>query len=196
MTHCNFLMCSLLSVSMSRYRRTDEKNHCRRLSRVSTIIATTSRRCPRREQTSSRPRSGCTDPGVVPCPDIPEAPASPCNIIPCEPINCESKLYLESPLADCDVDYLLKNQNAEVHRMRSSGQKGYWYLPASPVTTSSSPEQRESRLFSTSRQSSSRKPKFSYSIGAGRMRREEVKARHGRLRKGYGYHQWLGPGAM
>ena len=25
---------------------------------------------------------------VVPCPDIPEAPASPCNIIHCEPINC------------------------------------------------------------------------------------------------------------
>ena len=32
--------CRLLNVSMSRYRRTDEKNHCRRLSRVSTIIAT------------------------------------------------------------------------------------------------------------------------------------------------------------
>jgi hypothetical protein len=49
---------------------------------------------------------------VVSSPDIPEAPASPCNIIYCEPINCESKLYLESPLAECDVDYLLKNQNA------------------------------------------------------------------------------------
>ena len=61
---------------------------------------------------------------VVPCPDIPEAPASPCNIIHCEPINCESKLYLESPLAECDVDDLLKNQNAEVHRMRFPDQKG------------------------------------------------------------------------
>ena len=134
---------------------------------------------------------------VVPCPDIPKAPASSCNIIHCEPINCESKLYLESPIAECNVDHLLKNQNAEVYRMLSSGQKWYW-LPASPVTTSPSPEQRESRLFSTSRQPepSSRKPKFSDSIGAGRMRREEVKARHGRLRKGYGYHQWLGPGAM
>ena len=130
---------------------------------------------------------------VVPYPYIPEAPASPCNIIPCEPIKCESNLYLESPLAECDGYYLLKNQNAEVHRMWSSGQKGYW-LPASPVTTSPSPEQRESRLFSTSRQPSSRKPKFSDSIGAGRMRREE--ARHCRLRQGYGYHQWLGPGAM
>ena len=107
----------------------------------------------------------------------------------------ESKLYLESLLTECNVDYLLKNQNAEVHRMWSSGQKGYW-LPAPPVTTSPSPEQRESRLFSTSRKTSSRKPKFSDSIGTGRMLREEVKARHGRLRKGYGYHQWLGPGAM
>ena len=49
---------------------------------------------------------------VVPCPDIPEVTASPCNIIHGEPINGESKLYLESPLAECDVDYLLKNQNA------------------------------------------------------------------------------------
>ena len=57
---------------------------------------------------------------VVPCPDIPEAPASSCNIIHCEPINCESKLYLESPRAECDVDYLLKNQNAEVYRMLTS----------------------------------------------------------------------------
>jgi hypothetical protein len=60
---------------------------------------------------------------VVPCPDIPEAPASPCNrdIIHCEPINCESKLDLESPLAECDVDHLLKDQNAEAYRMRSPG---------------------------------------------------------------------------
>ena len=79
--------------------------------------------------------------------------------------------------------------------MLSPGQKGYWLL-ASPLTTSPSPEQRESRLFSTSRQPSLRKPKFSDSIGAGCMWREEVKARHGRLRKGYGYHQWLGPDAM
>ena len=42
---------------------------------------------------------------VVPCPDIPEAPASPCNILPCEPIKCEFNLYLESPLAECDIDY-------------------------------------------------------------------------------------------
>ena len=59
---------------------------------------------------------------VVPCPDIPEAPASPCDIIHHEPITSESesKLHLESPIAECDVDYrdLLKNQNAEVHRMR------------------------------------------------------------------------------
>ena len=89
---------------------------------------------------------------VVPCPDIPEASASPCNIIHCEPINlnCKSKLYLESPLAECDVDYLLK---AKVHRMLFPGQKGYW-PSASPVTSSPSPEQRESRLFSTSRQPS------------------------------------------
>ena len=113
----------------------------------------------------------------------------------CESINCESKLYLESPLAECDVDYLLKNQNAEVHRIRFPDQKGYW-PPASPITTSPSPVQRESRLFSTSRQPSSRKPKFSDSIGVERMLREEVKARHGRLRNGYGYHQWLGPGEM
>jgi hypothetical protein len=32
---------------------------------------------------------------VVPSPDIPKAPASPCNIIHCEPINCQSKLYLD-----------------------------------------------------------------------------------------------------
>jgi hypothetical protein len=111
------------------------------------------------------------------------------------PIYCESKLYLESPLAECDVDYLLKNRNAEIHRMRSPGQNGY-RLPASPVTASPSPEQRESRPVSTSRQPSSRKPKFSNSIGAVRMQREEVKARHGRLHKGYGYHQWLDLGAM
>ena len=132
---------------------------------------------------------------VVPCPDIPEAPASSCNIIHCEPINCESKIYLESPLAECDVDYPLKKQNAEVYRMLSSGQKGYW-LPALPVATSPNLEQRQSRLVSTSRQPSSRKLKVSYSIEAGRMLRDEVKARHGRLRKGYGYHQWLAPGAM
>ena len=103
---------------------------------------------------------------------------------------------MESPLAEFDVDYLLKkkNQNAEVHQMLSSGQKGYWLL-ASPLITSPSPEQRESRLFSTSRQPSLRKPKISYSIRVERTRREEVKAR-GRLRKGYGYHQWLDPGAM
>ena len=94
-----------------------------------------------------------------------------------------------------DIDYLLNNQKAEVHRRRSSGQKGYW-LPASPVTASPSQEQRESRLFSTNRQPSSCKPKFSYSIGTERMRREEVKARHGWLCNGYGYHQWLDPGAM
>ena len=47
---------------------------------------------------------------VVPCPDIPEAPASPSNIIHHEPINWESKLHLESLIAECDVDYLLKNQ--------------------------------------------------------------------------------------
>ena len=132
---------------------------------------------------------------VVPCPDIPEAPASPCNILHRKPISFESKLYLESPLTECDVDYLLKNQNAEVHRMWSSGQQGYW-LPAPQVTTSPIPEKRESRLLSTSCKASSRKPKLSDQIGTGRMRREEVKARHGRLRKGYGYHQWLGPGAM
>ena len=40
MTHHNFTMCRLLSGSRSRYRRTNEKNHCSRLSRVSAIIAT------------------------------------------------------------------------------------------------------------------------------------------------------------
>ena len=109
--------------------------------------------------------------------------------------DCESNLYVESPLAECDIDYQLENQNAEVHRMLSSGQKGYW-LPALPVATSPNLEQRQSRLVSTSRQPSSRKLKVSYSIEAGRMLRDEVKARHGRLRKGYGYHQWLAPGAM
>ena len=69
--------------------------------------------------------------------------------------------------------------------MLSPGQKGY-RLPASPVTASPIPEQLESRLFSTSRQPSSSKPKFSDPIGLERMRREEVKARHGRLRKEYG----------
>ena len=105
---------------------------------------------------------------VVPCPDIPEAPASSCNIIHCEPINCESKIYLESPLAECDVDYPLKKQNAEVCRMLSSGQKGYW-IPALPVTTSPNLEQRQSRLVSTSCQPSSRKLKVSDSIEAGYM---------------------------
>ncbi len=104
----------------------------------------------------------------------------------CWPINCESKLYLESPLAECDVDYLHKNQNAEVHpRMWSPGLKGY-RLPATPVTARPSPEQRESRLSSTSRQPSSRKPKFSDPIRVVHMQREEVKAQHGRLHKGYG----------
>ena len=41
MANRNLSVCRLLSVSMSRYRRTSEKNHCRRLSRVSTIIAAT-----------------------------------------------------------------------------------------------------------------------------------------------------------
>ncbi len=116
---------------------------------------------------------------VVPCPDIQEAPALPCNMIHCETTNCESKLYLESPLAECDVDYQLKNQNTEVHHR----------LPSSPVTASPSLEQRESRPFSTSRQPSLRKPKFSDPIGIEWMQREEVKARHSRLRKGYGFHQ-------
>ena len=107
-------------------------------------------------------------------PNIPEAPASPCNIIHCEPINCKSKLHLVSPIAECDVNYLLKNQTARVHWMLFPGQKGNW-PSASPVTASPSPEQRESRLFSTSRQRSSRKPKFSDSIGTGRMWREVVK---------------------
>ena len=102
---------------------------------------------------------------------------------------------MESPIAECDVDYLLKNQIAEVHWMLFPDQKGYW-PPALPVATSPSPMQRESRLFSTSRQPSLPKPKLSDSIGAERMRREEVKAQHGRLRKGYGYHQWLDPGVM
>ena len=132
---------------------------------------------------------------VIPCPDIPEAPASPCNIIHCEPINCESNQDLESPLAECYVDYLLKDQNAKVYRMLSPGQNRY-RLPALPVTASPSPMQRESRSFSTSCQTSSRKPKFSNLFGTVRMLREEVKARHGRLSKGYGYHQWLDPGAM
>ncbi len=114
---------------------------------------------------------------------------------PLRAINCESKLYLEAQLAECDFDYLLKNQNAEVHRVRSPGQKGY-RLPASLVTASPSLEQRESRLFSTSSPPSSRKPKFSDPVGIEWMRREEVKARHGKLRKGYGYHQWLDPGAV
>ena len=83
----------------------------------------------------------------------------------------------------------------QVHRMLSSGQKGYW-IPASPVMTSPGPEPQESRLFSASRKTSSRKPKISEPIGTGRMRREEVKALHGRLPKGNGYHQWLDPGAM
>ena len=44
MAHSNFSVCRLLSVSesRSRYRRTNEKNHCRRLSRVSMNIATSS----------------------------------------------------------------------------------------------------------------------------------------------------------
>ncbi len=82
---------------------------------------------------------------------------------------------MESLLAECDVDYMLKNQNAEVHQMLSPGQNGYWLL-ASLVTASPSPEQRESRLFSTSRQPSSYKPKFSNPIWAVRMQQEEVKA--------------------
>ncbi len=48
---------------------------------------------------------------------------------------------LNPPLAECDVDNLLKNQNAEVHHMWSPGQNGY-RLPALPVTASPSPEQR------------------------------------------------------
>ncbi len=73
-------------------------------------------------------------------------------------------------------------------------------LAASPVTPSPCPEQWESRIFNTSRQPSSHKPKFFYPIiGEDRMRREdvkEVKARHGRLHKAYGYHQWLNSGAL
>jgi hypothetical protein len=112
---------------------------------------------------------------VVPSPDIPEVPASPCNIIHCEPINCKSKLYLESPLAECDVDCLLKNQNTEVHRMLSPGQNGY-RLQESPVTASPSVEQRESRPFNTSRQPSSRIP--SSPIRSGRSACCERKSRH------------------
>jgi hypothetical protein len=37
---------------------------------------------------------------------------------------------LESPLPEYDVDYLLKNQNAEAHWMLSLSQNGY-RLPAS-----------------------------------------------------------------
>ncbi len=79
--------------------------------------------------------------------------------------------------------------------MLSPGQNGYRLL-ASLVTASPSPKQRESRSFSTSCQTSSRKPKFSDLFWTVCMLREEFKALHGRLRKGYGYHQWLDPGAM
>ena len=133
MAQHTFSMCRLLSVSMTRYCRTDEKNHCRRLSVTVSGIYDHSNVIDDAIQDENR-NPHVQDPGaqtlwiqkVVSCPDIPEAPASSCNIIHCrgEPINCESKLYLESPLAECDVDYLLKNQNAEVYRMRSSGQKG------------------------------------------------------------------------
>ncbi len=34
-------------------------------------------------------------------------------------------MMMGSPLAECDVDYLLKNQNAEVYRMWSPGQNEY-----------------------------------------------------------------------
>ena len=183
---------------MSRYRRNYEKNHCSRLCHDHSNVFDDAIQDENRNPYVRDPVAQTLGiEKVVPCPDIPEAPASPCNIIHREPINCESKLHFESPIAECDVDYLFKNQNAEIHRMRFPDQKGYW-PQASQVTTSPSPVQRESRLFSTSRQPSSRKPnlKLSDSIGVERMLREEVKARHGRLRKGYGYHQWLGPGAM
>jgi hypothetical protein len=70
------------------------------------------------------------------------------------------------------------------------GQNGY-RLPASPVTASPSPEQRESRLFNTSRPPSLHKPRFSDPIGVVRMQQEECKAEHGRLRK----RVWLPPAA-
>ncbi len=82
-------------------------------------------------------------------------------------MNCKSKLYLESPLAECDVDHLLKIQNAKVYRtlMLSQGQNGY-RLPAPQITASPSLRKRESGPVSTSRQPSLRKPKYSHSIGA------------------------------
>ncbi len=49
--------------------------------------------------------------------------------------------------------------------------------------------------FAASRQPSLHKPKFFESIVV-RMLREEVKALQGRLCNGYGYCQWLDPGAM
>ena len=165
MTHHNFSMCRLLSVSMSRYRR-----NMRRITAAGCLrcLRSWQRRNVVDDAIQDENRnpyvrdSGAQTLGiqkVVPCPDIPEAPASPCNIIHCKSINCESKLHLESLIAECNVDYLLKNQKAEVHLMLSLGQKAY-SPPASPVTASPSPEQRESRLFSTRRQLSSRKPKF------------------------------------
>ncbi len=98
-------------------------------------------------QKSSRPISLCIDPGDTEGRSLPRyfGGSSPCNIIHSKPIKCESKAHLKYPLAECDVDYLLKNQKAEVHRMRCLGQKGCRLL-ASPVTASPSPEQREFRL--------------------------------------------------
>jgi hypothetical protein len=58
-----------------------------------------------------------------------------------------------------------------------------------------SPEQWESRLFSTSRQPSSCKPKFSYSIWVEHML-GEVKERNDRIHKEYDYQQFWDPRVM
>ena len=96
---------------------------------------------------------------VVSCPDIPDAPASPCNINHCEPINCKLKPGLELLLAEYNFDYLLKNRKAKALRMRSQGHKGMgvYMLPTSPAKPNLSLGPWKPRILSVSRQSSSPK---------------------------------------
>ncbi len=102
MAHHNFSMLRLLSVPMSLYCRNNEKNYRRRLSRVSTIIATSLTMVSKTKI---------------------EILTSDIRVL--RPWGYESRLHLESSLAECDIDYLLKNQNAKIHRMWSPGQNGY-----------------------------------------------------------------------
>ena len=199
MAHRNFSMCRLLSVSMSRYRRTNEKNHCRKLSRVSTIIAATS------STTLSKTRTEIPTSEIqvhrsrgyrrsFPVPTfrrlLPHhATYSIASLSASSPSYIWNLRLLNVTLTTCSRTRMPKYIGCCPRARRGTG---YWHRRSRPVLARSNGSQDSSVPVASPHHGSM----LSNSIGVEPMRREEVKARYGRLRKGYGYPQWLDPGAL